>query len=96
MSPHRSGPLAYWHSGGTIESRLGQLSRSRAGALCRFFAGEVIAAVDRRDDAAVIFCARALSEIGSAIVAADAWRAASARRQVRVSHESAALWLRKA
>lgn len=92
MSPQRSGPLAYWHSGGAIESRSGSLSRRRAQELLQFYADEVIAGFDRDDVAAVTFCARASLDIAAAILAADAWQAAA---QVRVSHEITASSLRK-
>jgi hypothetical protein len=95
MSPHRRGALAYWHSGGGVESRSGPLSRRRALELFRLHAGEMLAAFERRDGAAVIFFAQVSLDIASAIVAADAWRSASAARPVRVSHENTAAWLRK-
>jgi hypothetical protein len=95
MSPHRSGPLAYWQSGGGIESRSGPLSRRRALEILRFHLGEWLAAAGRGDGAAVRFCAQASADIVSAILAADAWRSASATPGVRVSHENAATWLRK-
>lgn len=92
MSPQRSGPLAYWHSGGAIESRAGPLTRRRAQELLQFYADEVIAGFDRDDVAAVMFCARVSLDIAAAIVAADAWQTAA---QVRVSHEITAPSLRK-
>ena len=95
MSPHRSGPLAYWHSGGGVESRSGPLSRSRALELLRFYIREAIAALDQGNVAAAIFCTQAALEIASAIAAAGAWRTASVAPPVRVSHENAAIWLRK-
>jgi hypothetical protein len=91
MSPHRSSLLAYWHSGGCLESRSGPLTRLRALELFRFYAHQAFEAFERRDVAAVIFCARTSIDIAAAIAAADAWRAAS----VRVSHENKALSLRK-
>ena len=77
MSPHRSGRLTYWHSGGGVEGRSGPLTRRRALELLHFYVGEVIAGFQRRDIAAVIFCVSTSLDIASAIVAADAWRAAS-------------------
>jgi len=92
MTPQRSGPLAYWHSGGAIESRTGSLSRLRALELLRFYAGEAIAAFDRDDVAAGMFCTSRSLDIAAAILAEDAWRKAS---RVRVSHEISASSLRK-
>jgi hypothetical protein len=92
MSPEHSGPLAYWHSGGAIESRSGPLTRVRAQQLLRFYADEVAAGFDRDDLAAALHCVRASLDLAAAMVAADAWRAAA---QVRVSHEISAIWLRK-
>jgi hypothetical protein len=77
MSPRRSGPLAYWHSGGAIESRAGPLSRTRVQELLRFYAEEVVAGFDREDLAAVTYCARVSLDLAAATLAADAWRAAS-------------------
>lgn len=94
MSPHRSG-LAYWHSGGGVESRSGPLSRSRALELCRFYVREAMASFEQENVAAAIFCVQGALEIASAIAAADAWKTASVAPPVRVSHENAAIWLRK-
>jgi hypothetical protein len=77
MSPQGSGPLAYWHSGGAIESRTGPLTRLRAQELLRFYADEVAAGFDREDPTAVIFCARMSLDLAEAVLAADAWWAAS-------------------
>jgi hypothetical protein len=77
MSPRRSGPLAYWHSGGAIESRSGPLNRPRAEELLQFYADEVVAGFDRGDLAAVLYCLRASLDLAAAMLAADAWLAAS-------------------
>jgi hypothetical protein len=77
MSPRRSGPLAYWHSGGAIESRSGPLTRPHAEELLRFYADEVVAGFDRQDTAAVLYCMRASFDLAAAMLAADAWRTAS-------------------
>jgi hypothetical protein len=95
MSPHRLGLLAYWHSGGGIESRSGPLSRRRALQLVRFHLGEMVAALERRDNDAARFSAGSSLDLASAIVAADAWKAAAASA-VRAPGENTAVWLRKA
>jgi hypothetical protein len=86
MSPYRRGPLTYWHSGGGIESRSGALSRQRALELFELHASEVLIAVERRDSAAIQFCAQASIDIALAIFAADAWQAASAGRPQFACH----------
>jgi len=95
MSPQRSGSLAYWHSGGGIESRCGPITPSRALELFQFHVAAMFTGLERRDGGAVMYCARASLDIASAIVAANAWEAASGAAPVRVSHENAATWLRK-
>ena len=77
MSPARTGPLAYWHSGGAIEGRAGPLSRDAAFRLLQLHAAERMAAIERQDPVAVDYCAAAWREIAAAIAAADAWRAAA-------------------
>jgi hypothetical protein len=95
MSPQRSGPLAYWHSGGGLESRSGPITPSRALELFQFHVAEMSTGLERRDRAAVMYGARASLDIASAVVAANAWKAASGAAPVRVSHENTATWLRK-
>jgi hypothetical protein len=81
MSPHRTGPLAYWHSGGGIESHLGPITRTRGQELLQFYADEVLAGFDRGDPAAVIFCVRTSLDLAEAMLAADAWQAAADARK---------------
>ncbi len=81
MSPKGAGALAYWHCGGTVESRSGPLAPEAARRLLALHA-ELAAACDAGDLAA-IFCNRMRLQIAAAIAAADAWRAAAASSCVR-------------
>jgi hypothetical protein len=74
MSPKSSGALAYWHSGGSIESRLGALSDRRAVQLLAFYAAEALAGFRTQDVRTVSYCARMASELAAATIAAGAWR----------------------
>jgi hypothetical protein len=74
MSPPSLGALAYWHSGGSIESRSGALSDRRAVQLLAFYASEAVASFQAHDDRAASFCARMSREMAAAIIAAVAWR----------------------
>jgi hypothetical protein len=74
VSPQSSGALAYWHSGGSIESRSGALSDRRAVQLLAFYASETLAGIQVRDAQVASYCARMSREVAAAIVAAGAWR----------------------
>jgi hypothetical protein len=74
MSPQSSGLLAYWHSGGSIESRSGALSDRRAVQLLAFYTSETLAGFQAQDAWVTSYCARMSREVAAAIIAADAWR----------------------
>jgi hypothetical protein len=74
MSPRSSGILAYWHSGGSIESRSGALGDWRAVQLLAFYASETLARLQAQDVRAASYCARMSCEVAAAIIAAAEWR----------------------
>jgi hypothetical protein len=74
MAPQTSGALTYWHSGGSIESRMGALSDRRAVQILRFFISAALAAFVAQDSQAASFCARMSRELALAMVGASAWR----------------------
>ena len=84
MTPERGGPLAYWHSGGSIERRLGPLSRQRAAELFDFYLAEALAALAAKDFAVAGFLARTALEIADATIAAEAWRRSARAGHVRL------------
>ena len=96
MSPHRSGPLAYWHCGGAIESRSGPITLERAVNLFAFYGHEALAGCARGDDRAATYCVRSSLDIAAAIIASLAWRRATGATDVRASHEFSRLWLSEA
>ena len=96
MNPHREGPLAYWHCGGTIESRSGVLSPRRAARLFVFYAAQSLAGFEAEDADAAIFCGRMSLEVAAAMLAAGAWKRANCAADIRVRHEFSELWLRNA
>jgi hypothetical protein len=94
MNPHREGPLAYWHCGGTIESRSGPLSQQRAVQLFVFYAVHALAAFEAEDAGAAVFCARMSLEVAAARIAAEIWKRANSAADTRARHEFSELWLR--
>lgn len=94
MTPDRTGPLTYWHSGGTIESRSGALSHRRAAQLFAFYVAQALTGFGAEDAAAAIFCARMSLEVAAAMLAAGAWKRANCAADIRVRHEFSDLWLR--
>jgi hypothetical protein len=96
MSPQRRGPLAYWHSGGAIESRSGPIAAQRAVALFAFYVREALAGFERGDSGASNYCARCSLEIAAAIGECEGWRRATAAADGRATHEFSRLWLSEA
>jgi hypothetical protein len=96
MRSQRSGPLAYWHSGGAIESRSGPIAHQRAVELFAFYVSEAIAGFERGDCGASIYCARCSLEIAAAIGACEGWRRSTAAADVRATHDFSLLWLSEA
>jgi len=96
MSPHRSGPLAYWHCGGAIESRAGAITLQRAVSLFAFYGDEALAGLARGDNRAAIYCARSSLEVAAAIIDCLAWRRSAGATDVRAPHEFSCLWLSEA
>jgi len=94
MSPQRMGGRAFWASGGGVEGRCGPIGLADAFALLRFLSDEAATRVTG-DAAAVEFCAELALELGCALARAVAWRRC-ADQTLRVSGETAAVWLRKA
>jgi hypothetical protein len=84
MTPERAGPLTYWHSGGSIERRLGPLTRQRAAELFDFYLAEALAALAAKEFTAAWFLARTAIEIADATIAAEAWRRSACARRVRL------------
>lgn len=100
MTPHRTGPRAYWHSGGAIESRRGAIDRQRALELFRFYVGEALSSAASDDADAYIFCARASLELAEALCGLERWAAAArpdrAGCEARVWREHSRTWLTNA
>ena len=93
MSPQRSNVLAYWHAGGSIESRSGQISRQRAVRLFVFYVREALDGFERGDAAGALYCARSSLEIADAIAECEAWSRSAAYPDVRLTGEFSRLWL---
>ena len=97
MSPRRPGPLAYWHSGGAIESRSGPIVRQRAAELFAFYVREALAGFERGDSGAATYCARCSLEIAAAVGECEGWRRSTAAADdVRATDEFSRLWLSEA
>jgi hypothetical protein len=84
MSPERTGPLAYWHCGGSIEHRSGSLTRQRAAQLFEFHIAEALAGLAAKDFTAAWFCARTAIEIADAMFAAEVWRRSTGAAGIRL------------
>jgi hypothetical protein len=97
MSPQRRGILAYWHSGGAIESRSGPIAARRAVELFAFYVREALAGFERGDAGAATHCARCSLEIAAAIGECEGWRrSTNAAADGRATHEFSRLWLSEA
>jgi|HubBroStandDraft_5_1064220.scaffolds.fasta_scaffold286887_1 hypothetical protein len=96
MTPHRRGPLAYWHSGGGIESRAGTLNRERAIQLFAFYAREALVGFANDDEDAALFCSRVSLELADAVIETAVWSRAAGEPVVRATGEFSQLWLRNA
>jgi hypothetical protein len=93
MSPRRSNTLAYWHAGGSIESRSGQIIPQRAVRLFVFYVREALEGLERDDLSGATYCARCSLEIASAIIDCEAWNRSAIDRSIRLTHEFSRLWL---
>jgi hypothetical protein len=96
MSPQRVKRLGYWHAGGSIESRSGQISRQRAIELFAFYAHEAISGSERGDAGGAIYCARCSLEIADAVIESEIWNRSAAPAGVRATREFSGVWLRNA
>ena len=93
MSPQRRSGKAYWHAGGSIESRSGPMTHDRSVILFQFYAREAIAGFERGDRGATLYCAVASLELADAIIEYEAWMRSAAPAGVRATHEFSRLWL---
>jgi hypothetical protein len=96
MSPQRRAPLAYWHSGGAIESRSGPITGQRAVELFAFYVREAFAGFERGDSGASTYCARCSLEIAAALGECEGWRRSTAAADNRATHEFSRSWLSEA
>jgi hypothetical protein len=97
MSPQCRAPLAYWHSGGAIETRSGPIARQRAVELFAFYVRDALAAFERGDSGAATYCARCSLEIAAAIGDCEGWRRSTAAAdEVRATDEFSRIWLSEA
>ena len=88
MTPDRTGPLTYWHCGGSIEHRSGSLTQQRAAQLFDFYVTEALAGSAAEDFPVAWFCARTAIELIEAILAATAWERSACTERVRLRGDS--------
>jgi hypothetical protein len=93
MSPERRNTKAYWHAGGSIESRYGPLTADRAVGLFAFYACEAIAGFERGDLSAARYCAGSSLEVADAIIESEVWNRSAAAMGARAAGEFSPLWL---
>lgn len=76
MNAVRSGTLAYWASGGCVQSHGGELTSRASLDLLRFLGRRAALCQREHDTSGARYCASVALELARAILAAEDWRRA--------------------